>query len=193
MAAGVTVVAAGHVRRFAGEPRRRNYYTQGRLAALRRAPRLGADALHVIVREAEVVADLVQQHLAHQAGQAAAVLRPLLQQRLAVEEHQVRCLRPVGDRLLGQAHALVQAQQVVGAVELQLPAHVRVRQVLDPDRHRLGVPRQPPRDLGPGALGQVGDVLQGRRAAGHAGAPVRAAGGGRRAAILPAESRMNWR
>ena len=62
----------------AGGRRRRRAELGGgaRLAALRLAPGLGADALHVGVREAEVVADLVQQHLAHQVGEAAAVLPP---------------------------------------------------------------------------------------------------------------------
>ena len=61
---------------------------------------LRLDARHVLVAEAEMVADLVDQHVANDAGQLLAGLAPIIEDRPAIEEHHVE----IGPRI---ANALV--------------------------------------------------------------------------------------
>src|SRR5262245_24636623 len=51
------------------------------------------DLLHVVVRQAEVVADLVHQHVGDDGAERLVVLGPVVEDRAAVEPHHVGHLR----------------------------------------------------------------------------------------------------
>ena len=59
------------------------------------------DALHVLVAEAEMMADLVDQHVADNAGKVLAGLAPIIEDRPAIEKDQVEVRPRVADALVG--------------------------------------------------------------------------------------------
>src|ERR1700730_11216249 len=73
--------------------------------------RAGLDRLHVGVREAEMVADLVDQHMAHDVAQRLLVLGPVIQDRAAVEPDHVRKSGNVAMGLMRKPNTMKQAEQ----------------------------------------------------------------------------------
>src|SRR5215470_12710601 len=72
----------------------------------------GLDALHVVVAEAEMVADLVDQHMAHQMGELLAALAPVVEQRPAIEEDAIEVARHLADGLAAEIDAAIEPEQV---------------------------------------------------------------------------------
>src|SRR5438552_2389260 len=81
------------------------------------------DRFHVGVGEAEMVADLVHEHMGHDRAERLVVLRPVEQDWHAIEPHHVGHLHRRAFRLEWQAHALEQAEQVVLRLRLELVEH----------------------------------------------------------------------
>src|SRR6185312_6041410 len=133
-----------------------------------RLPRL-LDPLHVLVAEAEMVADLVDQHVADNRVERLVVLAPVIEDRAAVEEHHVGLDPRVDDAFARQRDPTVKAEQVERAFQLHLGLGFLVGKVLDADHqrpellsHRRGYRCQRP-------LGEPLDLLRGRCAPpGHA-------------------------
>src|SRR6266699_2165969 len=89
------------------------------------------DRMHVIVREAEMVADLVHQHMRDDRPQGLLVLAPIVEDRPAVEPDHVG---HVSGRRFGaerQADALEQAEQVELALGADLVHRLVGRKILD--------------------------------------------------------------
>src|ERR1051325_1942696 len=94
------------------------------------------DRLHVLVGEAEMVADLVDQDMGDDRRQAFGMIGPIGEDRLAVEPDHVG--HRAGQLLAeGQANALKQPQQVVAAANRHVVKNVPAREVLDPDHQAL--------------------------------------------------------
>src|SRR5207248_9033057 len=90
---------------------------------------------HIVVREAKMVADLVDQHMADDMAEALVVLGPIVQDRPAVEPDHVGQPRHVTKTLLWQADALEQAEQVELALAFHLVQDLLGREVIDTEDH----------------------------------------------------------
>src|SRR5581483_1396745 len=95
--------------------------------------RPGLDAGHILVRQAKMMADLVDQHVADDVAQAFLVLGPIVQDRPAVEPDHVGQPGDITGALEGQADALEQAEQVELALALHLVQHLVGRKIVDAD------------------------------------------------------------
>src|SRR5262245_63787577 len=76
-----------------------------------RALRFRLDPLHVVVGEAEMVADLVNEDVAHQVSQVLAGFAPVVQQRAAVEEDHVDIGDDVGHAFARKVDAAIETEQ----------------------------------------------------------------------------------
>src|ERR1700722_8894126 len=77
-------------------------------------------AVHVVVRQAEMVADLVDQHVTHHRGEVLAGLAPIIEQRPAIEKDHVDMGPRIADRFVQQIDAAIEAEQVERALELHV-------------------------------------------------------------------------
>ena len=87
------------------------------------------DPLHVVVRQAEMMADFVDQHVADDMADGLVMLRPVVEDRPAVEED----ARRLGRRPHGVAQADVEAVIEAGQLERILHPHLAQRVVADGD------------------------------------------------------------
>src|SRR3954462_5495002 len=98
------------------------------------------DVFHVLIRHAEVMADLVHQHMRDDRAERLVMLRPVIEDRTPVEPDHVRhvCRRAFGAKW--QPDTLKQAEDV----ELALQAHgvegVVGGKIVDPD-HQVSAQR----------------------------------------------------
>src|ERR1700723_2806957 len=76
------------------------------------------DPLHVLVAKAQMVADLVDQHVPNNGGEVFAGFAPIVEDRPAVEKHHVDLGSWIGDALMWQRDPAIQAQDVERAFEL---------------------------------------------------------------------------
>ena len=83
---------------------------EGFKARERVSVRLGLDALHVLVAEAEMVADLVDHHMAHDVEERQAGHLPIGKQRPAVEEDHVVDAADNMDAVLRQRNTAIEAE-----------------------------------------------------------------------------------
>src|SRR3954471_22747158 len=105
------------------------------LVSRRAAASIGGpfDVFHVLIRHAEVMADLVHQHMRDDRAERLVMLRPVIEDRTPVEPDHVRhvCRRAFGAKW--QPDTLKQAEDV----ELALQAHgvedVVGGKIVDPD------------------------------------------------------------
>ena len=93
--------------------------------------------------------------------QAVAGLDPVVEQRPAVEEDQVDILADVVDPALVEGDALIEAEQLVGALQFHLLLHVVAGEVHDLDHHRVDLLAH---EGGDAAVFPVRDQLNFRRA-----------------------------
>src|SRR5262249_54519550 len=93
------------------------------------------DPLHVGVRQTEMMADLMHQHVRDEMPQRLLAFRPAVKQRAAVEEHHVGAARQVHHALLLKADTLVKPHQVERALELELTEHLLAAKILHPHTH----------------------------------------------------------
>src|ERR1700754_1631159 len=93
----------------------------------------GLNRLHIGVGEAEMVADLVDQHVADDVAKRLFVLGPIAQDRTAVQPDHVGQAGDVAVALLRQTDALKQAKQVELALRLQLVEDFVSREIVDAD------------------------------------------------------------
>src|SRR3954453_17855756 len=111
--------------------------------AARRARRLGGagpalvggglDRFHVGIGEAEMMADLMHQHVGHERAEGLLVLGPVVEDRAAVEPDHVRELPGRRGRpALREADAAEEAQKIEGAVEAHLAQRLVVWELLHP-------------------------------------------------------------
>src|SRR4051812_42495914 len=78
------------------------------------------ELFHVVVRQAEMVADLVDQHMGDDVAQRLVVFGPVVQYRPAVEGDAVRAFAGLRVPALGDAAALEQAKQVERGLQRQV-------------------------------------------------------------------------
>src|SRR5882757_905100 len=126
---------------------------------------LGFDRFHVVVAQAEMMADLVDQHVAHDVRQVLARFTPVVEDRTAIEEDAVDVVGDVARAALHHRHALIKSQQVERRVELHLLLDLVGREVVDLDADVADMPAELLGDRGQ-RLGGDGleIVLGGRRA-----------------------------
>ncbi len=119
-----------------------------------------------------MMADFVDQHMAHDMLEALAAFRPIIQERPAVEVDHIDIVAHIMDALVADRHALIEAEEI----ERRLQSHVLHDfgrgELLDPDAHLVGAR---PQDVGNRLIGLGGDLLDiadiGRFAAGRAHGP----------------------
>src|SRR5438552_11709343 len=83
-------------------------------------PYLGLDRLHIGIREAEMVADFVNQDVTDDMAQRFLVFGPVIEDRAAVQPDQVGQAGDVVIAAERQAYALEQAEQIEFALRLHL-------------------------------------------------------------------------
>src|SRR5882757_334956 len=103
---------------------------------------LGFDRLHVIVAQAEMMADLVDQHVAHDVRQVFARFAPVVEDRTAVEEDAVDVVGDMARAALHHRHALIETEQVERRVELHLLLDLVGWEVVDLDADVADMPTE---------------------------------------------------
>src|SRR5581483_6641255 len=93
----------------------------------------GLDRLHVGVRQAEMMADLVHQDVRDDRAERFVVLGPVVEDRPAVEPDHVGHLHRGAFRAEGHADSLEQAEQVEFGLGLEVVENIVGREILDPD------------------------------------------------------------
>src|SRR5262249_21032608 len=116
------------------------------------------DPFHVRVAEAEMVADLVDQHMAHQPGEILAALAPIIEDRPAVEKDHVEIGTGIADALVRQRDTPVEAEDIEGAVEPHRLFGLLVGELVDADDDLPERLLQPVRDCAEGTLRQLLDL-----------------------------------
>lgn len=92
------------------------------------------DSLHVLVAQAEMVADLVHQHMADDGAERVLAIGPIIEDRAAIEPDHVGLLPGLReDFALRQAAAAKEAEQIVVAFAFHLVERLVVRPVVDAD------------------------------------------------------------
>src|SRR5271166_1852449 len=104
---------------------------------------LGLDFGHVVVREAKMVADLVDQHVADDVAQRLLMLGPIIQDRAAVEPDHVGHAGDIARALERQPDPLEQAEHVEFALALHLVQHLVGREIVDADDHAFAQVAKP--------------------------------------------------
>lgn len=77
------------------------------------AVRLGLQRFHVIVGQSEMVADFVDQDVAHQMAQVLTGFAPIGQDRLAVEKNAVLIVGRIVNALSIQGNAGIETQHII--------------------------------------------------------------------------------
>src|ERR1700722_2212611 len=135
----------------------------------RRRPRLALlDPLHILVAKAQMVADLVDQHVPNNGGEVFAGFAPIVEDRPAVEKHHVDLGSWIGDALMWQRDPAIQAQDVERAFELHRLLGLFVGKFLDAYHQRAEMRRKFARDGFERTRGQRLDIAErGGAACGH--------------------------
>src|SRR5262249_4355178 len=129
-----------------------------------RAPsRLALDPLHVVVAEAEMVADLVDEHVADDGVEVLAGLAPIIENGPAIEKDHLRVDARIVDALMRQCHAAIEAEDVEGALEPHLALGLLVGKFHDADDSAAEMALEALRDGGERALGQGFEIAHGGR------------------------------
>src|SRR6266849_7035140 len=81
---------------------------------------LGFDRFHVVVAQAEMVADFVDQHVAHDVRQVLARFTPVVEDGTAIEKDAVDVVGDMTCAAFHHRHALIKTQEVERRVELHL-------------------------------------------------------------------------
>src|SRR5215469_3858158 len=87
---------------------------------------------HVVVGKAEMMADLVYQHVPDHVREVLAGLAPIVEDRPAIEKNHVRHRSGVGVALMRQRDSAIEAEQVERAFETHLALRFLIRKILDP-------------------------------------------------------------
>src|SRR3954453_17918535 len=99
--------------------------------------RTGLDRFHIAIGQAEMMADLVDQHVADDIAQRVLVFGQIIQDRPAVQPDHIRQPRDVLIAAKRQADALKQAEQVELALRFHVLQHLIGRKIVDADDHAL--------------------------------------------------------
>src|SRR5258708_37075844 len=94
------------------------------------------DVLHVVVAEAEMMADLVDEDMAHDVGEILAGLAPVIEDRPAIEKDHVDIRRDRRDALMRQGDAAIEAEYVERALQPHLVLGLLVGGTVDADDDR---------------------------------------------------------
>jgi len=105
------------------------------------------DRLHVGIRHAEMMPDLVHQHMRDDLAERVVMLGPVIENRAAVEPDHVWHLNGCALGTERQADALEQAKQVELAVRLHLVEDVLARKIIYSDDHIGGEVTKPLRQM----------------------------------------------
>src|SRR5712691_4333652 len=103
----------------------------------------GLDRLHVAVGQAEMMADLVHQHVGDERAQGLVVFGPVVEHRAAIEKDHVGHLHRRAFVAERQADAVEQAEQVELALRLHLLEHLVAGEIVDPDDEVLAQRAEP--------------------------------------------------
>ena len=76
-----------------------------------------------------MMADFMNQHMAHDMTERLFMFRPIIENRPAIEENHGGMVRCRGAFAAGEIGALEQAQYVEGRVEFHVVGHVVIRQL----------------------------------------------------------------
>lgn len=94
--------------------------------------RRGFDCLHILIRQAEVVADFVDEHMGDDHAESFLMLSPIVEKGPAVENHHIGHAARLGHRrILSQAYALEQAENVERRFGLEIVQYIVRREILD--------------------------------------------------------------
>ena len=96
---------------------------------------LAFDPIHVGVRQAKVVADFVDQYVADDVAEILSRIGAILQDRAPIKEDHIDVLIREGDAFAVERYALIQPQQVIGALQAHPPFDVGVGKFGDADDH----------------------------------------------------------
>src|SRR5687768_8940932 len=116
-----------------------------------------------------MMADLMDQHMAHEARQLLVGLAPFGQDRLAVEIDHLRHRPDIADALMDQRHAVIEAGEVERVLDLHLAQGLLVGELLDADGDVAELLQERLGQRGERILGDLLHLL-GRRRTGEAGA-----------------------
>lgn len=94
------------------------------------------DGVDIVVGQAEMVADLVDQDVGDQFGQAdVAALAPFVQDRTAIQEDPRRLRRRSQAVASADVHAMIQAGQFERILDLQIRQRLFVGEIVDAEHH----------------------------------------------------------
>jgi hypothetical protein len=108
----------------------------------------GFDAFHVVVAEAEVVADLVDEHVAYHIRQVLAGYRRVVEDRSTIERDDIGIRRRIGGAAARAGNTMVEAEEMIGAPEAETRAGLFVGKLLDPDQDAIKMSPEGRRNCG---------------------------------------------
>jgi 4a-hydroxytetrahydrobiopterin dehydratase len=121
----------------------------------------GLDALHVLIRQAEVMADLVDDDVRENVTQRDLGISPFIQDRAAIQEDHVGFAGVVlVCPLLRDVDALEQAQDVEGGFEFEFGGYVVIRQILDAEQDLPAALAEPVRQAVKDLVREIVDVVE---------------------------------
>ncbi len=96
---------------------------------------MGLQAVHIVIGEAEMMADFVNQGVADDGLEILAGFAPVIEQGTAIEEDAVDVLGRVADAFLIEGNPMIEAEQIERALELHFGLGFGVGKFLDQDNH----------------------------------------------------------
>src|SRR5690606_31090963 len=120
------------------------------------------DGVDLIIVEAQVMADLMDQHMGDDLGQTdIAALAPLIQNGAAIEEDARRLRRRAHAVPLADMNAGIEAGQLERILDLKVAQDFFVGEVVDADDDVPGRLTEQVGQGGEGLFGQAGEVVEG--------------------------------
>ena len=124
---------------------------------------IGFQMIHIVIGEAEMMADFVNQGIADEGLEIFAGLAPVIEQGTAIEEDAVDVLGRVADAFLIEGNPMIEAEQIERALELHFGLGFGVGKFLDQDNHIVQMAAQAQGYAVERALGYGVNVRGGRR------------------------------
>src|SRR2546429_1398975 len=91
------------------------------------------DMRHVVVAEAEMMADLMDENVAYDVLEILAGLAPVIEDRTAIEKDHVDVRRYRRDALVGQGDAAIEAEYVERTLQAHLVLRLLIGKIVDAD------------------------------------------------------------
>ena len=78
------------------------------------------DGFHIVVRKAEMMADLMNEDVRHQMAELVVAISPFIKDRATVQEHHIRLALHIRHTLFVEANALIEPCQIKGVFDAEL-------------------------------------------------------------------------